>query len=73
MRMIHSVVIHEKPPSKRPRKQSKEIALCFLGNFHSFSLSNIEVHEMVYFQILFLKYFLFVIIPQQLVRSFIFI
>ena len=23
MRMIHSVVIREKPPSKRPRKQSK--------------------------------------------------
>ena len=25
MRMIHSVVIREKPPSKRPRKQSRDV------------------------------------------------
>ena len=26
--MIHNVVIHEKPPSKRPRKQSSSLILC---------------------------------------------
>ena len=35
MRMIHSVVIREKPPSKRPRKQSSKLGqlIEFQNNF----------------------------------------
>ena len=41
MRMIHSVVIREKPPSKRPRKQSKSntygpLVMSLYSLFHCF-------------------------------------